>query len=56
MRKAPHLPSIRHNRAVALYKNGRQEKARKELNRLLHEHKDFAEREEAQALLAQLGG
>lgn len=54
--KAPHMPSIRYHRAVALYKNGRQSEARKELTRLLREHRDFAERKEAQSLLAQLGG
>ncbi len=54
--KAPHMPSIRYHRAVALYKNDRQGEARKELARLLRQHRDFTERQEAEALLDQLGG
>ena len=54
--KAPHIPSIRYHLAVALVKNDRGEDAQRELTRLLREHKDFPEANEAETLLAQLQG
>ena len=52
--KAPHIPAIRFHRAVALARNDRQDEARKELERLLRDHSNFAEEAEARTLLAQL--
>jgi putative PEP-CTERM system TPR-repeat lipoprotein len=54
--RAPHIPAIRYHRAVALAKNDRSEEARKELERLLRDHSDFAEADDARSLLTQLTG
>ena len=54
--KAPHLPSVRYHLAVGLAKNGRKEDARREVDRLLREHQEFPEIDEARALLAELQG
>ncbi len=53
---APNRPEIRYRYAVALHKTGDKERARAELTELLSKHKEFAEREEAGALLKTLGG
>jgi hypothetical protein len=42
--------------AVALHRAGRNDEARKELDRLLRTGKDFPGIEDARALRAQLGG
>ena len=52
--RAPHLPEIRYHMAVALDKAGRKGEARKELERLLRDNKDFAQAKNAQALLDQI--
>ncbi len=54
--KAPQLPSIRYHLAVALAANDRQDEARKELERLLRDDRDFPELSEAQALFERLQG
>jgi putative PEP-CTERM system TPR-repeat lipoprotein len=48
---APHVAQIRIHLAEALAKSGRKDEARKELERLLKEKKNFAEREKAEILL-----
>jgi thioredoxin-like negative regulator of GroEL len=48
------IPTLRYHLAVALDKNGQQEAARQELERLLKSRKDFPELTEAQQLLSQL--
>jgi putative PEP-CTERM system TPR-repeat lipoprotein len=48
---APHISQIRIHLAEALGKSGRKDEARKELERLLKENKNFAERDKAKALL-----
>lgn len=48
---APHLVQIRIHLAEALAKSGRKDEARKELERLLKEKKNFAERDKAETLL-----
>ena len=48
--KAPHIPDIHYHMAVALYKSGRVDEARKELDRLLRTGKAFPEQDEARAL------
>jgi putative PEP-CTERM system TPR-repeat lipoprotein len=48
--KAPHIPDIHYHMAVALYKSGRVDEARKELDRLLRTGKAFPELDEARAL------
>jgi len=52
--RAPHLPEIRYHMAVALEKAGRRDEARKELERLLRDEKDFAQAGDARALLDKL--
>ncbi len=54
--KMPHLSSIRYHLAVALMKNDREDAARKELERLLRDHKDFPEAEDARVLVLRLQG
>lgn len=54
--KAPHIPSIHYHMAVALYKSGRTDEARKELDRLLKTSKDFQGVDDARKLREQLGG
>lgn len=51
---APQQPLIRLHLAEALAKKGRKDEAKKELERLLMEHKDFPDRLKAQALLESL--
>ncbi len=51
---APHISQIRIHLAEALAKSGRKDEARKELERLLKENKNFAERDKAEALLKEL--
>jgi len=53
--KAPHIPDIHYHMAVALHKAGRNNEARKELDRLLKTGKQFPELDDAQALRDQLG-
>jgi putative PEP-CTERM system TPR-repeat lipoprotein len=48
--KAPHIPDIHYHMAAALYKAGRIEESRKELDRLLKTGKTFPELDEARAL------
>ncbi|CAI8933781.1 XrtA/PEP-CTERM system TPR-repeat protein PrsT [Methylocaldum szegediense] len=48
---APHIGQIRIHLAEALAQMGRKDEARKELERLLKEKKNFAERDKAEALL-----
>jgi len=48
------VPTVRYHLAAALDKNGQQEAARKELERLLKSSKDFPELAEAQQLLSRL--
>jgi putative PEP-CTERM system TPR-repeat lipoprotein len=52
--KAPHIPDIHYHMAVALYKAGRTDEARKELDRLLKAGKTFPGLESAKALRDQL--
>ncbi len=52
--KAPHMPEIRYHLASALQKAGRQDEAKKELQRLLRDHAEFSERGKAQQLLNSL--
>jgi putative PEP-CTERM system TPR-repeat lipoprotein len=52
--KAPHVPSIRYHLGAALAKSDRPAEARRELERLLRDHPDFPEAEQARALLAEL--
>ena len=52
--QAPHLPTISYHYAYALHKANRTDEAKKELQRLLRDHKVFAEREQAQQLLNKL--
>jgi putative PEP-CTERM system TPR-repeat lipoprotein len=52
--QAPHIAAIRVHLAEALIKAGRQAEAKKELTRLLKGKKRFAERAEAEKLLATL--
>lgn len=49
--QAPHLTSIRVHLAEALIKAGKHEEAKKELQRLLKEKKDFPERGKAEELI-----
>ena len=53
--KAPHIPDIHYHMAVALHRAGRNDEARKELDRLLKSGREFPEIEEARALHDQLG-
>ncbi len=48
---APNVPQIRMHLAEGLSRSGRKEEARKELNRLLSEKKNFTERARAEAML-----
>jgi len=48
---APHIAQIRIHLAEALARLGQKDEARKELERLLREKKNFAERDKAEALL-----
>jgi len=48
---APHIVQVRLHLAEALIKTGRKDEARKELERLLREEKDFPEKGRAEALL-----
>jgi len=52
--KNPNIPVIRYHLAQALAKSGDRAAARKEIERLLADHKQFAEVEQAKALLSQL--
>lgn len=52
--KAPHIPDIHYHMAVALYKAGRADESRKELDRLLKTGKTFPEVDEARALRDEL--
>ena len=52
--QAPHIPDIRYHLAVAYEKLGRLDDAREELESLLNEGKDFADQDNAKALLAKL--
>jgi putative PEP-CTERM system TPR-repeat lipoprotein len=54
--KAPHVPSIRYHLGAALARNDRPEDAQRELERLLRDHPDFPEANDAKALLASLQG
>lgn len=51
----PDMLAIKYHLATALAKQGDKENARKELKRILRQERDFPEREEAQALLLELG-
>jgi Flp pilus assembly protein TadD len=51
---APNSPEIRYHLAVGLHKSGDKQGARKELNQLLAQNKQFAQIEEARALLKTL--
>lgn len=51
---APHIPAIRVHLAQAFIKLGREAEARKELERVLAEHSDFPEREQATEMLGRL--
>ena len=51
---APRSPTIHYHYAVALAKSGQQEKARRELERLLESAQGFAQEAEARSLLRQL--
>lgn len=48
--KAPHIPEIHYHMAVALYKSGRIDESRKELDRLLKMGKTFPQLDDARAL------
>ncbi len=48
------MPEIRYHLAVALHKTGRNDEARKELERLLRSGKEFAQAAEARSLLERL--
>lgn len=52
--RAPYLGEVRYHLAVGLDKLGRKDEARKELERLLRDNKDFAEAGDAHALLQRL--
>ena len=51
---APNAAEIQYHLGAALAKNGDKPAARKQLEQLLAANKDFAQRAEAQALLARL--
>ena len=51
---ALHESDIRYHWAVALHRAGRNEEARKELDRLLHTDPDFPQAAEARSLLVKL--
>lgn len=53
--RAPHIPEIRYHMAVGLEKAGRRDDARKELQRLLRDNKDFPLAADARAMLDRLG-
>jgi tetratricopeptide (TPR) repeat protein len=52
--KAPHIPDIHYHMAFALHKAGRNDEARKELERLIRTGKDFPDLARARALHEQL--
>ena len=54
--KAPHIADIHYHLAVALHKAGRNDEARKELDRLLRAGKTFPDIENARRLRKDLGG
>ena len=54
--RAPHIPDIHYHMAFALYKAGRTDESRKELDRLLKTGKTFPELEDARALHEKLSG
>jgi putative PEP-CTERM system TPR-repeat lipoprotein len=54
--RAPQMSDIRYHLAYALHETGRDKEALVQLKRVLQTDKDFAEREQAEALFRKLGG